>query len=176
MPRQEFNLVVTHEPGPGNDRYVISVLRQVAGDIVFVDSGPGVLVFRAPDPRLVVERLRREAGEIGVIYRVIPVDATVKPFVEDVAEEAWRLSEKIPVDKTYRIVLRGRLYWRETRQPAHSRDAVLYIAEGIKRPVSLENPDYIVYIRSLRLYYRRRLAAVSIIARDEMLSLASGKP
>ncbi len=176
MPRQEFNLIVTYEPGPGNDRYAISIIREIIGDAVYVDSGGGVLVFRVPDPYEAVRKIRERGGEIGVIYRVIPVDATAKPFVEDVAEEAWRLSEKIPRDASYRIVLHGRLYWRETKQPAHSRDVVLYIAEKIDRRVDLENPEYVVYIRSLKLYYRRRVAAVTVTETSNIVSLASGKP
>jgi len=39
-----------------------------------------------------------------------------------VAEKARELAEqKIPVDKTFRVTLHGRLYWAETRLPAHTR-------------------------------------------------------
>lgn len=174
---KSFNLIVTHEPGPENYRYVLSILREIVPDMVLVDTGPAVLLFKVRDPYRVVEELSRRKEELNMVYRVIPVDIVTDAYVETVAEEASRLAEeKIPVGKTYRVSLRGRLYWRETRMPAHSLDAIRVIAEKINRPVSLTHPDYVVYIRSLRLYRARRVAAISVVTPDKILSLVSGKP
>lgn len=172
-----FNLIVTHEPGRDNYRYVLSVLRDIVPDLVLVDNGPAVLLFRSSDPYSVVKKLSENREKLNIIYRVIPVDATTNAYVEDVAVEVLKLvDKKIPRDKTYRITLRGRLYWKETKLPAHSLDAIKFIAEKIDRKVSLVKPDYVVYIRSLRLYRNRRVAAITVTTPDNILSLVSGNP
>ncbi len=172
----EFNLMVTHEPGPENYRYVLSVLRDILDNYVVVDAATAVILLRVNDPYKAVEVLKQHRDELNLIYRIIPIDAITNPYVEDVAEKSAELAEKIPVDKTYRVTLRGRLYWRETRMPAHSSDAVKIIAEKIDRPVSLTHPDYIVYVRSVRLYHRRRVATITVTTPDNILALASNKP
>ncbi len=173
----EFNLIVTHEPGPDNYRYVLSLVRSLVPELILVDTGPAVLLFKTGDPYKVVEELRKFADELNMVYRIIPVDATMSAYVEEVAEKAAELAlERIPPGKTYRVTLKGRLFWRETGLPAHSLDAIRVIAEKIDRPVSLTHPDYIVYIRSLRLYRRRRVASLTITTPDKILSLKSGKP
>ncbi len=172
-----FNLIVTHEPGLDNYRYVLSIIREIIPELILVDTGPAVLLFKCDDPYDVVERLREYSSELKMVYRVIPVDSVTDAYVEDVAEESSLLAEeRIPEDKTYRVTLRGRLYWKETKAPAHSLDAIKVIAEGINRQVSLTHPDYIIYIRSLKLYGRRRVAAITVATPDKILSLASGKP
>ncbi len=169
--------MVTHEPGPENYRFVLSLLRDLIGDFQLVDAGTAVLLLRVDDPYHVVEELSRVRDKLNLIYRVIPIDKVTDPYVETVAEEAARLAEeKIPPGKTYRVSLKGRLYWRETRMPAHSLDAIRVIAEKIDRPVSLTHPDYVVYIRSVRLYHRRRVATLTVTTPDKILSLASSRP
>jgi len=172
----EFNLMVTHEPGPENYRYVLSVLRDILDNYVVVDAATAVILLRVDDPYKAIEKLKQHKEELNLIYRIIPIDTIANPYVEDVAEKAAELAEeKIPPDKTYRVTLRGRLYW-QTRMPAHSSDAVRIIAEKIDRPVSLTHPDYVVYIRSVRLYHRRRVATITVTTPDNILALASGKP
>jgi tRNA acetyltransferase TAN1 len=170
-----FNLIVTHEHGGENYRAVLSELRRLLGEAVVVDAGPSIILLKVGDPYKAVEELK-SASLTPLIYRVVPVDRVLDPFVEAVAEEAGRLAEeRIPVDKTYRVTLHGRLYWRETRLPAHSSDAVRVIAEKINRRVSLTHPDYVVYVRCVKLYHRRRLATLTIAPVDKIVSLKSGK-
>ncbi len=172
-----FNLMITHEPGPENYRYVLSVLRDLLGNYRVVDAGTAVILVKVDDPYEAVKELSKHRGELSIIYRVIPIDKVVDPYVEDVAEEAAKLAEeKIPRDKTYRVSLRGRLYWKETRMPAHTMDAIKIIAEKINRIVSLTHPDYVVYIRSVRLYHRRRVAAITVTTPDNILALKSSRP
>lgn len=172
-----FNLMITHEPGPENYRYVLSILRDILGDYRVVDAGTAVILVRVDDPYGAVKELGKHRGELSIIYRVIPIDKVVDPYVEDVAEEATKLAEeKIPRDKTYRVSLRGRLYWKETRMPAHTMDAIKIIAEKIDRIVSLTHPDYVVYIRSVRLYHRRRVATITVTTPDNILALKSSRP
>ncbi|MGC9121978.1 MAG: hypothetical protein ACP5HP_03450 [Thermogladius sp.] len=171
-----FNLIITHEQGGENYRAVLSELRRLLGDLAVVDTGPSVILAKVPDPYKAVDTLRG-ATLSPLIYRVVPVDVVLDPFVEVVAEEAGRLAEeKIPVDKTYRVTLHGRLYWRETRLPAHTSDAIRVIAERVKRQVSLTHPDYVVYVRCVKLYHRRRLATLTVAPVEKFLSLKSGKP
>jgi len=171
-----FNLIVTHEPGSYNYRYALRVLRQVIGEFQVVDSSYSVILLRVSDPYKAVEALRSSGVKPGVIYRVIPVDRVLDPYVEVVAEEARKLAEeRIPSDKTYKISIRGRLYWRETRMPAHTMDAIRIIAEGIHRKVSLTSPDYVVYIRSVKFYHRRRYAALAVTEAKNIVSFKSSK-
>ncbi len=172
-----FNLMITHEPGPENYRYVLSVLREILGNYSLVDAGTSVILLRVEDPYKAIETLSKNRDKLNIIYRVIPIDKVVDPYVEIVAEEAARLAEeKIPKNKTYRVSLRGRLYWKETRMPAHSMDAIKVIAEKIDRPVSLTHPDYVVYIRSVRLYHRKRVATITVTEPSKILSLKSNRP
>ncbi|MCY0868312.1 MAG: THUMP domain-containing protein [Desulfurococcus sp.] len=172
-----FNLLITHEPGLENFRLILSKLRSAGLEHIMVDKGSSVILLRVKDPYEFVSEFRSIAGEIPVVYRVIPVDAVTDPYVEVVAEKSGELAEsRIPSDKTFRVTLNGRLYWLETRLPAHTMDAVRVIAEKINRPVSLTSPDYLVYIRSVKLYHRRRYAAITVTTPDKILTLKSGRP
>ncbi len=169
---RDFNLIVTFEAGFENYRYVYSILLDVLGDFSVVDAAPSIILLRVDDPYRVVELFRNRSREIRMIYRVIPVDSVVEPYVEDVAEESWRLaSEKIPGGRTYRVTLSGRLYWRETGLPAHSLDAIRVIASNIDRPVSLKHPEYVVHVRSIKIYSRRRIASVTVTESSNILSI-----
>ncbi|MEM4432476.1 MAG: THUMP domain-containing protein [Desulfurococcaceae archaeon] len=177
MFRKDFNLMVTYEYGLQNYRYVIGILGRFIGDMVVVEVGSSVVLIRTKDPYEAVEKLRGVSDKLGVIYRVIPVDRVLEPYVEIIRDAAAELSDqRIPVDKTFKVVLNGRLYWRDTRLPAHSRDAILAIAEKISRKVSLTNPDYVVYVRSVKFRHMRRLATLTVTEAKNILSLKSGKP
>jgi len=172
-----FNIIITHEPGLDNYRFIVSRLRRTGLEHVVVDKGPSVILIRVSDPYQAIETLREPLKDIPVIYRVIPVDTVVDPYVELVASKARELAEsKIPQDKTFRVTLHGRLYWAETRLPAHTIDAVRVIANGINRAVSLTNPDYVVYVRSVKLYHRRRYAAITVTTPEKIITLKSSKP
>jgi len=171
-----FNIIVTHEQGLDNYRFVLSRIRSAGVNYVLVDKAPSIILLRVEDPYEFVKALRDHVSNIQVLYRVIPVDAVVNPYVEEVAVKAAELAEsKIPLDKTFRVTLHGRLYWAETRMPAHTMDAIRVIAEKIDRPVSLKKPDYVVYVRSIKLYHRRRYATITVTTPDMILS-KSGKP
>lgn len=168
--------MITYEYGLQNYRYVVGLLRHFIGDVIVVEAGSSVILIRTKDPYEAIEKLRDYSDKLGVIYRVIPVDRVLEPYVEVIREAAGELSDqKIPADKSFKIVLNGRLYWRETRLPAHSRDAIVAIAEKISRKVSLTNPDYVVYVRSVKFRHMRRLATLTVTEARNILSLKSGK-
>lgn len=172
-----FNIIITHEQGLDNYKFVMSRIRKTGLDYVVVDKGPSVILLRVSDPYKAIETLREPIKEIPVIYRVIPVDSVVDPYVEVVAEKARELAEaKIPPDKTFRVTLHGRLYWAETRLPAHTMDAIRVIANGINRSVSLVHPHYVVYIRSIKLYHRKRCATITVTTPHMILATRSTKP
>ncbi|MGC8953887.1 THUMP domain-containing protein [Desulfurococcus amylolyticus] len=172
-----FNLMITHEPGLENFRFVLAKLRNTGLNYVLVDKGPSVILLKVDDPYDFTSRIREAVNEIQVIYRVIPIDVVTDPYVEIVAEKSRELAlEKIPVDKTYRVTLHGRLYWLETRLPAHTMDAIRVIADKIDRQVSLTHPDYLVYIRSVKLYHRRRYATITVTSPSNIIALKSDKP
>jgi len=172
-----FNIMITHEPGLENYRFILAKLRSSGLNHVVVDKGPSVILLRVDDPYSFVSRFKEVAGEIQVVYRVIPIDVVTDPYVEVVAEKARELAlERIPSDKTYRVTLHGRLYWLETRLPAHTMDAVRVIAEKIDRTVSLTHPDYVVYVRSVKLYHRRRYATITVTEPSNIVALKSEKP
>jgi len=171
-----FNIIITHEHGLDNYKFVLSRIRRSGLNYVLVDRSPSIILLRVDNPYEAVRLLREHISDIQVVYRVIPVDAVVNPYVEEVAAKSTELAgQKIPLDKTFRITLHGRLYWAETRLPAHTMDAIRVIAEKINRQVSLKNPDYVVYIRSIKLYHRRRYATITVTTPDMILS-KSGKP
>ncbi|WP_448579367.1 hypothetical protein [Thermosphaera sp.] len=172
-----FNLMITHEPGLDNYRFVIGSLRSLIRDYQVVDKGPCVILIKVPDPYQAIEDLRSLVKEAPMVYRVIPIDMVVDPYVEEVAEKAGKLAlTRIPSDKTYRVTLHGRLYWRDTRMPAHSMDAIRVIAERIDRQVSLSHPDYVVYVRSVKLYHRRRYATITVTTPEKIIVSKSDKP
>jgi len=169
----DFNLVVTFEAGFENYRYVYSILLDVLGEFSVVDSAPSIILLKVEDPYRAIELFRKRSEEIRMIYRVIPIDSVVEPYVEDVAEKSWQLADKkIPIGRTYRVTLSGRLYWRETGLPAHSLDAIRVIASNINRPVSLKHPEYVVHVRSIKIYSRRRVASVTVTESSNILSIA----
>ncbi len=171
-----FNIIVTHEQGLDNYRFILSRIRSTGVNYILVDRAPSIILLRVEDPYEFVKALKDHVGNIQVLYRVIPVDAVVNPYVEEVAAKASELAEnKIPLDKTFRVTLHGRLYWAETRMPAHTMDAIRVIAEKINRSVSLKKPDYVVYVRSIKLYHRRRYATITVTTPNMILS-KSGKP
>jgi tRNA acetyltransferase TAN1 len=171
-----FNIIITHEHGIDNYRFILSRIRQAGINYVLVDRAPSIILLRVENPYDFVRALREYASNIQVLYRVIPVDAVVNPYVEEVADKAAELANsKIPPESTFRVTLHGRLYWAETRLPAHTMDAIRVIAEKINRPVSLKKPDYVVYIRSIKLYHRRRYAALTVTI-PGMIFSKSGKP
>ena len=172
-----FNVIITHDQGLDNYRFIMSRLRRIGFDYVVVDKGPSIILLRVEDPYRAIEQLKESIREVPVVYRVIPIDLVVDPYVEVVAEKAKFLAEqKIPVDKTFRVTLHGRLYWAETKLPAHTMDAIKVIAEGVNRQVSLTHPDYVIYVRSIKLYHRRRYATITVTTPDKIITLKSEKP
>lgn len=172
-----FNVIITHEHGLENFRFILSKLRASELNYILVDKSPSIILLRVEDPYEFTRKVRQISEGLRVIYRVIPVDIVVDPYVEVVAEKAGELAEqRIPPDKTYRVTLHGRLYWQETRAPAHSMDAIRVIADRLNRQVSLTHPDYLVYIRSVKLYHRRRYAAITVAPTDEIFVTSSSKP
>jgi len=83
-----FNVIITHEQGLDNYRFIMSRLRRIGFDYVVVDKGPSIILLRVEDPYRAIEQLKESIREVPVVYRVIPVDLVVDPYVEVIAEKA----------------------------------------------------------------------------------------
>ncbi len=130
-------------------------MEQILGRLIIVDTSQSRILARVDNPYETIDLISEFLPEDTPILRVIPVDEVLEPYVEDVAERAWSLAEeKIPQESTYRVTIEGgHLYWRKNGQWAHTIDAIKYIASKIDRKVDLENYDWIVYVRVLKIRY-----------------------
>lgn len=158
MEEAPFNLIVTHLPGRPNARTAERQLVWLLPSIRIVFRMPNIILAKTPDPRDTVARLRRSLPRDTPILRVIPVDLVVEARVDTVREAVHRLLAKAP-EGTYAIRIDGHLQDTEGRL-MHKIDSIKVIAEGIERRVNLDNPDILVYIKTVR--YRGRKAAIYV--------------
>ncbi len=172
-----FNLIVIHEPGPDNWRWARNQLRQLLGaEGKIVASYQSVMLYLVEgDPHQVAERLRESLRGGGTpIIRVIPVDHVVDPYLDEVVEVVKNMVVRIPQNESFRVTLQGHLMSIDSegrRKVMHSIDSIREIAKYVDRPVNLENPDWIVYVKVVRLLRGRRVAAVSLLKPIELINL-----
>ena len=166
MEEPPFNLIVTHLPGRPNARTAERQLVWLLPSIRIVYRMPNIILAKTPDPRDTVARLKRSLPAETPILRVIPVDAVVEARVEAVKRVVHRLLSQAP-EGSYAIRLDGHLEDEEGRR-MHKIDSIRVIADGIERPVNLDNPDILVYIKVVK--YRGRRAAVYVGPPNGILS------
>ena len=165
MPRDPFNLIITHYPG--YDNYIVArqQLAQVLPEITIVDTSQSLILAQVPNPYEAVEVLKREIKGDTPLLRIIPVDAVVDVYIDRVAPKAREiLHSKSRPGESFAIKLDGRLYAREGMETRRLRtqEAIEMIAEGIERPVNLSNPHWLVYIKVIRLYRVTELASITV--------------
>jgi tRNA(Ser,Leu) C12 N-acetylase TAN1 len=81
---------------------------------------------------------------------------------------------RIPQNESFRITLQGHLMVVDPegrRKVMHSIDSIREIAKYVDRPVNLENPDWVVYVKVVRVLRGRRVAAVSLLKPTELINL-----
>ena len=68
----------------------------------------------------------------------------------------------------------GRLYRRSNGNVVrlHTSEAIEYIASFIDRPVNLKRPDWVIYVKAVRLYRTTELASITVARPDQIVSLA----
>ncbi|ALU12225.1 hypothetical protein EYM_01600 [Ignicoccus islandicus DSM 13165] len=124
-------------------------------NFVVVRKQPSLLIVKYNgDPFEAVKKLKEVVDpRYTTLLKAIPYDASVPADIEEVIKAVEKFSKKIGEGETYRITLKGPIYefkdddWRELPKE----EAIRRIAEVIDRKVDLENPDWVVYIRSLPL-------------------------
>lgn len=171
MRKPRFNLIITHEPTYVNYKWARDQLEFMLDNIRIVDTSPSRILAYVDDPYKAVNIIREKIPKDTPILKVIPIDAVTEPYVEDVAKEVWNRAEKIPGDKTFRITMQGHLYWRSTGLRARTIDAINYIAEKINRKVKLKEPDWIIYIKVLRVFRYQEVAAITVTPIEYILSI-----
>ncbi|MFN3268376.1 MAG: hypothetical protein ACK416_03860, partial [Zestosphaera sp.] len=104
----------------------------------------------------------------------IPVDYVVDPYLDEVVEVVKNMVAKIPPNESFRVTLQGHLMSvsPEGRKiMMHSIDSIREIAKYIDRPVNLENPDWVVFIKIVKVMRGKRVAAVSLLKPHELINL-----
>ena len=175
MSSGEFNLLVSCPRGREHDACseLWFLLGQVGDERAEVDTTAVKGLIRARtslDPFEAVRRLRALLAErpedFRVIQRVIPVEVVVRTDLEEIARAARELAlAKIGPGEKFRITVEKR------HTKLSTMDIIRASAEGIDRPVDLENPDKIVLIEVVG-----GLTGVSVIRPGDILSVPKEKP
>ncbi|MEM3948082.1 MAG: THUMP domain-containing protein [Zestosphaera sp.] len=108
------------------------------------------------------------------IIRIIPVDHVVEPYVDEVADVVKEIATQIPEGSSFRITLQGHLISvcpDGRRRFMHSIDSIREIAKYVERPVNLENPDWVILIKVVKVSRGRRAAAVALLKPAELVNL-----
>lgn len=168
-----FNLIITHEPGIDNYRWARNQVRQIVGEgLRYVSSYQSVILYDVDeDPHEVANRIRESLRETATpIIRVIPIDYVVNPFLSEVEEVVKELAPKIPENSTFRLTIEGHLYGESEgkRLRLHTMDSIKALAKHIDRPVNLDNPDWILYVKVVKYMRGRRKAGISLLRPEEL--------
>jgi tRNA acetyltransferase TAN1 len=172
----EFNLVVIHEPGIDNYSWVRNYVRQLLGDRVeYVSSYQSVILYRVDDPRNAAKVIKESlAGRSTPIIKVIPADYVVDPDITKVSEVVKELASKIPPNETFRITLEGHLFRTDEEgfvSELGTLESIRELAKYIDRPVDLENPQWVVYVRVVRYHRVMKKAVVSLLKPEDLKRL-----
>jgi len=171
-------LIVTHYPGYDNYSVARHQVAEVLERATVVDSGPSIFFLLVDDPYKAVSLLREKLPRETPILRVVPVDAVVDVFVDRVGATARDvLYSKSKPEEAFAVKLDGRLYARSegSVKRLSTMEAVVRIASYIERPVRLKNPDWLVYVKTVKLYRTTELASITVARPQDILSFAKGR-
>ncbi len=168
----EFNLIVIHEPGIENYQRVRNAIKQVLGPrIVYAYSYQSVILYKClDDPRACAETVKTYVRSSGIpVIKVIPVDRVSRAEIRAVREVVREVARRIPEGSTFRITLQGHVDREESGYLVElsSDEAVREIAEEVYRPVNLANPDWVVYVRVIRVGFTK-VAAIALLKPEEL--------
>ncbi|MEM1619339.1 MAG: THUMP domain-containing protein [Fervidicoccaceae archaeon] len=176
MKRAPFNLIVTHYPGYDNYVAARHQLFDVLGRAMVVDdTSYSIMLLLVDDPYEAVEKIKRDLPVATPVLRVVPVDAVVDVYVDRVGPAARdKLYEKSRDEReTFAVRVDGRLYERGEGGVIvrlSTPEAVRAVASYIDRPVNLSSPDWLVYVKTVRMYKSTNLAAVTVARPDQIFS------
>lgn len=175
MRKEPFNLIITHYPGYDNYVVVREQLKNLFDSIKIVDTSQSIILAIVDDPYSAVERIKSSGIKETPILRVIPVDAVTDVFVDRIKQAVHELIEKkVKPEETFKIKIDGRVYRRGegSVERIHRDEAIKMIAENIHNPVNLKNPDWLVYVKTLRIYRSTELASISVCRPWNIISFA----
>jgi tRNA acetyltransferase TAN1 len=175
--RMLFNLIVTNYPGYDNYVLAKTQLQQALENIQIIDSRQSLMLILVDDPYRSIEIIREKIRGETPLLRVIPVDAITDVYVDRVAKAVKEVfSSKVPKDNTFKVEIDGRLFMSKEGEviPLHTMEAIEQIASLIDNPVNVRNPDYLVYIKTLRLYRVTELATITVCKPNQILRYAAG--
>ncbi len=173
--KEPFNIIITHYPGYDNFSMAREQLREILEEIRIIDTGQSIILAKVKDPYEAVKIIRDSGLRETPILRVIPVDRVTDIYVDRVAEAVRELLlGKSKPEESFKIKIDGHLYAlrEDVSERLHKDEAIKIIAEGIDRPVDLRNPDWLVYVKAVRLYRVTELASVTVCRPPDILSFA----
>ncbi len=176
MRREPFNLIITHYPGYDNFVVVREQLYSLLEDIRIIDSSQSIILALVEDPYKTIEVIKEAGLTETPILRVIPVDRVTDVYVDRIASVVKEvLYAKSKENESFMIRIDGRIYLRKDAEieKIHRSDAINIIADGIDRPVNLTSPDWLVYIKTIKMYRVTELAAITVCKPDQIISFAS---
>jgi len=178
LPKDPFNLIITHYPGYDNFVVTREQLFDAIENLRIIDSSQSIILALVDNPyeaaRIISEKITGDTP----ILRVIPVDAVLDVYVDRIAPVARDILYRKSADKTetFKIKIDGKLYRRDDGEITrlHTNEAIDYIASFIDRPVNLSEPDWIIYIKTIKLYRVTELASLTVCHPNEIISYAKG--
>lgn len=167
--------MVIHEPGVDNYSWVRNYIRQLLGDKVeYISSYQSVILYLTEEPRAVSKMIKESlVSTSSPIIKVIPIDYVVDPLINKVAEAVKELASRIPDNETFRITLDGHLFYEDEGflKELGSLEAIRELAKHVDRPVNLENPDWVIYVRVIRFRKVMKRAIVSLLKPEDLKRL-----
>ncbi len=168
--------MVVHEPGVDNYSWVRNYVRQLLGDKVeYVSSYQSVILYLVDDPRSAAKLIRESlTNTSSPIIKVIPIDYVVDPLIDKVSEAVKELANRIPLNEPFRITLEGHLLRNDEEgfvQELGSLEAIRELAKYVNRPVDLENPSWVIYVRVIRFRKVLKKAIVSLLKPEDLKRL-----
>ena len=166
----EFNIIVTTQRGNerGCIRELLTLVDELEGPktVLARTRFPGLLKGMVEgDPLELTRKIRARADEdpwsFRFVQRLIPIQQNVPADPKKIGEAISAISQFIPTDASFRIVLDKR------GSDLRTSDLIHEAATGVKRKVDLENPDWIIQIEIID-----EIAGISILRPDDVLSIA----
>uniref|UniRef100_A0A7J2U2A9 THUMP domain-containing protein n=1 Tax=Ignisphaera aggregans TaxID=334771 RepID=A0A7J2U2A9_9CREN len=177
-----FNVIVTLEPSKENHEWAFSQINSCVGaSYVIVRVRPSLILLSVAEPyKFWFEVKKCIYGKDTPLHRVVPVDAVVDPLIDRIAEKAQQLAlARIPENATYRVTLHGKVFTLDDKNRLiriHSIDAIRVIAEKINRKVDLNNPEWVVYIRTINIRRWSAVTAISVAKNIVFKNIRVGEP
>ncbi len=177
-----FNMIITCEPGRENLDWAFSQINNCIGtSYIVIKVRSSLILINVEDPYSTWYKLKTCLyGKDTPIHRVIPVDSVVEPIINRIVQEVHRFAlTRIPQDSSFRITLHGKIFTINEKgrlTKISSIEAIKIVAEGINRRVDLENPDWVIYIRSVPIKRWSVLTAISVAKSIVFKNIRVGEP